>query len=206
MSRDIHVPDQLIDRIKVSGSLSGIRKCGNISQCTKYVRYIHDGKIVDDFLFCRGLTSKTTAHDVLKVVSDFFTTKGLSWENVVGICTHGAPAMLGSRSGFLKLAKKHNPNIVGIHCIIHRQALASKILPDLLRVHLQTVINIVNFVKGSALNTRLFRNFCTEMDAIHDSLLYNTEVGWLSRGNVMIRFYDLLGEIQSFLEDQRMYC
>ena len=100
MSQDIH--DHLIDRIKVSGSLSGIRNCGNISQFMVYVRYIHDGKILDDFLFCRGLTSKTTAHDVLKVVSDFFTTEGLSWENVVGICTDGAPAMLGSRSGFLK--------------------------------------------------------------------------------------------------------
>ena len=37
-----------------------------------FVRYIHDGKILDDFLFCRGLTSRTTAHDVLNVVSDFF--------------------------------------------------------------------------------------------------------------------------------------
>ena len=88
------------------------------------------------------ITSRTTAHDVLKVVSDFFTTEGLSWENVVGICIDGAPAMLGSRSGFLKLAKKHNPNIVGIHCMIHRQALASKTIHEPLRVHLQTVINI----------------------------------------------------------------
>ena len=91
-----------------------------------FVRYIHNGKILDDFLFCRGLTSRTTAHDVLKVVSDFVTTEGLSWENVVGIYTDGAPAMLGSRSGFLKLAKKHNPNIVGIHCMIHHQALFLK--------------------------------------------------------------------------------
>ena len=131
MSRDIH--DQLIDRIMVSGSLSGIRKCGNISQFMVYVRYIYDGKIFDDFLFCRGLTSRTTAHDVLKVVSDYFLQlKVKVGKRVVGICTDGAPAMLGSRSGFLKLAKKHNPNIVGIHCMIHvhRQALASKTLPD----------------------------------------------------------------------------
>ena len=88
-----------------------------------FVRYIHDDKILDDFLFCRGLTSRTTAHDVLKVVSDIFTTEGLSWENVVGICTDGALAMLGSRFRFLKIAKKHNPSIVGIHGKIHRQAL-----------------------------------------------------------------------------------
>ena len=106
-----------------------------------FVRYIHDGKILDDFLFCRGLTSRT-AHDVLKVVSDFITTEGLSWENIVGICTDGAPAMLSSRSGFLKLAKKHNLNIVGIHCMIHRHALFSKTLPESLSVHLQKVIDI----------------------------------------------------------------
>ena len=153
-----------------------------------FVRYIHDGKIFYDFLFCRGLTSRTTEHDVLKVVSDFFTTEGLSWENVVGICTNGAPAMLGSRSGFLELAKKHNPNIMGIHCMIHRQELASKALPDSPRVHLQTVINIVNFVKGFAINTRPVCNLCKEMDAIHDSLLFYTQVRWLSRRNVMIRF------------------
>ena len=107
MSQDIQ--DQLIDRIKVSGSFSirldeSTYRRGNISQLMVFVRYIHDGKIVDYFLFCRGLTSRTTAQDVLKVVSDFFTTEGLSWDNVVGICTDGAPAMLGSRSGFLKIA------------------------------------------------------------------------------------------------------
>ena len=129
MSRAIQ--NQLIDRIKVSGSFSiqldesTLNRYGKISQLMVFVRYIHDGKILDDFLFCRGLTSRT-AHDVLKVVSDFFTTEGLSWENVVGICTDGAPVMLGSRSGFFKLAKKHNPNIVGIHCMIHHQALFSK--------------------------------------------------------------------------------
>ena len=39
------------------------------------------------------------------------------------------------------------------------------------------------------------------MNAIHDSFLYYTQVRWLSRGNVIIRFHDLLGEIQSFLEN-----
>ena len=118
MSQDIK--DQLIDRIKVSGSFS-IRLDESTDVVTfhlmVFVKYIHDGKIVDYFLFCRGLTSRTTVHDVLKVVSNFFTTEGLSWENVVGICTDGAPSMLGSRSGFLKIAKKHNPSIVEIYCM-----------------------------------------------------------------------------------------
>ena len=65
------------------------------------------------------------------------------------------------------------------------------------------MINIVNFVKGSASNTHLFRNLCKEMDVIYDSLLYYTQDRWLSIGNVMIRFHDLLCEIQSILENQR---
>ena len=117
-----------------------------------------------------------------KLLSDFFTTEGLSWENVVGICTDGALAMLGSHFLFLKIAKKYNPSIVGIHCMIHRQALASKTLPDPLRVYLQTVINIVNFVKGSALNTRIFRNLCKKMDAIHDIHCYSTNKSGGYRG------------------------
>ena len=107
-----------------------------------FVRYIHDGKILDDFLFCRGLTSTYCARCFEGSVRLFFTTEGLSWENVVGICIDGAQAVLGSRSGFLKLDKKHNRNIVGIHCMIHRQALASKTVHEPLRIHLQTVINI----------------------------------------------------------------
>ena len=53
-----------------------------------------------------------------KLLSDFFTTEGLSWENIVGICTDSAPAMLGSHFRFLEIAKKYNPSIVGIHCMI----------------------------------------------------------------------------------------
>ena len=60
MSRDIQ--DQLIDRIKVSGSISiqldESTDVANISQLMVFVRYIHDGKILDDFLFCRRLTSR----------------------------------------------------------------------------------------------------------------------------------------------------
>ena len=53
-----------------------------------------------------------------------------------------------------------------------------------------------NTINYYALNTRLFRNLCKEMDAIYDSLLYYTQVRWF-------RFHDLLCEIQSFLENQK---
>ena len=68
-----------------------------------------------------------------------------------------------------------------MHCMIHRQALAAKTLPESLQNVLDIVIKTVNFVKNSALNTRLFRKLCSEMNAEHLNLLYYTRFRWLSK-------------------------
>jgi hypothetical protein len=56
-------------------------------------------------------------------------TKGLSWENYVGIYTDGVPSMVGSIRGFISLVKKENPDIK-THCFIHREVLVSKTFGD----------------------------------------------------------------------------
>ena len=49
---------------------------------------------------------------------------------VVGsICTDGAPAMMGVRSGFTALVKQKAPHVI-MHCVLHRYALAAKTLPE----------------------------------------------------------------------------
>ncbi len=78
------------------------------------------------------------------------------------------------RSGLATLVKKKNPDTVTMHCIIHHQALASKTMPeDLLNV-MKLVIKMVNFVKGSAKHTRIFKKLCAEFDSEHETLLYHT--------------------------------
>ena len=44
----------------------------NCSQFTALVRYVHDGTIKENFLFCDRLKTATTAKDVFKFVQDFF--------------------------------------------------------------------------------------------------------------------------------------
>ena len=62
----------------------------------------------------------------------------LDWKNICAICTDGAPAMLGCRSGF------------------------------------QTrVIKLVNCIKRSALNMRLFRELSKQFDASSENLLFH---------------------------------
>ena len=99
-------------------------------------------------LFCSCLEKTTKAIDIFKKVSSFFESESLLWENLCGCCTDGAPVMLGTKSGFQAYVKKQNPNTKGIHCMIHRHALASKTLPPPLHEVLDQTIRMVNFIKG----------------------------------------------------------
>ncbi|XP_068246552.1 zinc finger BED domain-containing protein 5-like [Palaemon carinicauda] len=150
----------------------------------------------------RALETTTKADDVMEKVSTFFQEEDLQWENMCGVYTDGAPAMLGSKSGFQSRVKKLAPQAKGIHCMIHRYALASKTLPASLQEVLESVIKIVNYIKTKALNTRLFKELCKDMNADHEVLLFYTAVRWLSKGNVINRVLEMKDEIKLFLETQ----
>ncbi|XP_042242179.1 SCAN domain-containing protein 3-like [Homarus americanus] len=114
-----------------------------------------------------------------------------------GGCTDGAPAMLGSKSGLQKHVKEVAPSAKGIHCMIHRFALAAKTFPDALCKILEVVVKCVNFVKTGDLNSRLFQNLCRGMDSEHETLLFYYKVRRPSTGNVV---FELRGELKLFLE------
>ena len=159
------------------------------SQLLVFARYMVEGDFKDEFLFCKTLNTTTKAQDVMEMVDKFFEEHGLNWENLVGVTTDGAPAMLGSRSGFQTLVKHRAPLVTGVHCFIHREALASKTLPDQLHVVFKDLIKLINYMKSSALNTRLFKKFCQDMDSDFDVLLYYTSVRWLLAGKVLNRVF-----------------
>ncbi|CAM4667024.1 unnamed protein product [Lepidochelys kempii] len=139
----------------------------------------------------------------MKTVSDFFEENGLSWEKLVGVCTDGASAMLGSRSGFVTLVKEKNPAVTTTHCVIHIQALAAKTLPDDLRDLLNLAIKVVDFVKSSALNTRLFAALSADLGVDHKIVLFHMEIRWLSKGNMLLRLFELKDEVEIFLKQQK---
>ena len=111
----------------------------------------------------------------------------------MGIATDGAPNLLGSRSGFQILVKQRAPLAIGVHCFIHIEALASKTLPDQLNTVFKVLVKIVNYVKSSALNTRLFRKICQDMESDFEVLLFHTPVRWLSAGKILNRIYSEKG-------------
>ena len=73
--------------------------------------------------------------------------------NLCDVCSDGAPAMLGAKSGFQRLVRNLSTKVITVHCMIHRQALALKTLPEPIRNVLKEVIKTVDYVKSGALNT-----------------------------------------------------
>ncbi|CAH1985115.1 unnamed protein product [Acanthoscelides obtectus] len=108
--------------------------------------------------------------------------------------------MIDVRSGLAKKFKEKNPAMVSTHCVNHRQALAFTTLPQNLWQTLDSAIRIVNYIKSSALNRRLFTLLCEDLDSDHEVVLFHTEVRWLSKGYMLARLYEVKEEVILFLE------
>ena len=187
--------------LKISLQLDETTDVSNCSQLIALARYVHDGAI-KNFLFCEELKTTTKAKDVFQFVKDFFAKYELDIQIIGSVCTDGAPAMLGNKSGFFALMKQEIPHLQGTHSFLHRHALASKTLPPKLKKVLDTSVKTINWIMGRALNHRLFKSLCDDLGSEHTVLLFHTEVRWLSRGRVLTRFFKLREEIKVFLKER----
>ena len=174
---------------------------GNESLLLSYVRYIDEGKLIEEFLFAKELKTDTKGESIFNVVADYFNEKEIPLKNLVACATDGAPALTGRHKGFLALLKKEVPTILTVHCVIHRQHLVARKLSDRLHQSLGIVISCVNKIKAHALNSRLFRELCISNDEDYDPLLLHTEVRWLSRGRCLKRFNELFTSVIQFCDE-----
>ena len=204
----LNIKEQVADEIKKSLFAMQLDESTDVSQFSQllaFVRHVHEGNFKEEFLFCKPLKFNTGAEDVSEAVNDFFNENGLDWGNLVGITTDGAPTMLGWQSGFQTLVKQCAPLAIGVHCFIQREALVSKTLPDQLNTVFKVLVKIVNYVKSSALNTRLFWKICQDMESDFEELLFHTPVRWLSAGKIFNRIVTLKEELMEFLQCKGKY-
>ena len=128
----------------------------------------------------------------------FFNENGITRKNLGGACIDGAPAMLGSKSGFRVLVQRKTSNVLFIHYLFFWGDLACR-LQDVSHV----TIKIVNFLKNSVLHSRLFRKLCKDMESEHINLRYYTKVRWLSKGDVVSRVFELCNKLKISLNDEK---
>ena len=148
------------------------------------------------------LPTNITAAELFKSLNDYISGK-LNWSFCVGICTDRAAAMTGQFSGFTTWVKEVASERESMHCVIHREMLASQKMSPELNSVLQDVIKIINHIKLHALNSRLFAQLCEEMDAEHTRLLLYTEVRWLSKGRSLVRVFELQEPLQRLLLEKQ---
>ncbi|KAL4123079.1 hypothetical protein QTP88_015312 [Uroleucon formosanum] len=112
--------------------------------------------------------------------------------------------MAGATAGAIAKIKEKSNETTSSHCILHRHALAMKNIPLCLKNVLDEAIKIVNFIKSRPLKSRLFKILCDDLGSIHNTLLFHTEIRWLSRGKVLTRLMELRAEVSSFLMDHNV--
>ena len=102
------------------------------AQLIVYVRFPSKErmKIVDHYLFCLLIGIDTTALSVFSKLDNYFSEHEVMWSKCKSVSTDGARAMVGVRSGVVALIKQVGPEVVSIHCILHREALVAKKLAN----------------------------------------------------------------------------
>ena len=158
----IDIADQVISSVKdpkyeFSMQLDESMDITNNAQLLVYTRYTTQNYDAETkLLMSKELSSTTKGKDVFEVLYNFFKQDEIDWKKMIGCTTDGAPSMLGRKSGFSTYVETVSSNATIIHCFVHRFALCAKTLPEKMLLRLKRVIKLVNFVKTSAVNTRLF--------------------------------------------------
>ena len=160
MSDDI--ADQILAEIKESKfgfaiQLEQSTDITNYCELLVYVCYTQTNIMKTELLLNHEVSTTMKGKNIFDILDSFLKKNGLDWKNLVGCTTNGAPSMLDCRSGFQSYVKAVLPNVTSVHYFIHRFALCTKVLPAQLLACLKQVMKIINFVKASALNTRIPR-------------------------------------------------
>jgi len=170
-----------------------------------FIRYYYDENIHEDFLYCNSLSTTTTGEDIYSSLDNFFIENNIQWTNCVGVTTDGAASMTDKHVGVVRRIKEVAPDAEWTHCMLHRKKLVSKKMSTDLNKVLSESVKIINFIKSSALNSRLFYKLCDENEQNFKSLLLHSEVRWLSRGKCLFRLIQLHHEVLEFLNNKNSY-
>lgn len=201
MASDVRV--QLVEKLKQAEAfalqLDEATDVSKDAQLLAFVRFADGNEMKEEFLFCKQLPEFTTSSEIFKAIDEFFQEHDIPWAKCFALCTDGARSMAGLKSGLIALVKQVAPNVLWTHCMLHRESLAAKQLSGEFSDVMDSVVKAVNFIKRSALQTRLFASLCAAAGEEHTTLLYHSEVRWLSRGSVLSRVFELRASIHEFL-------
>src|SRR5258705_12351537 len=101
------------------------------------------------------MKGKTTGADFMYQLSNVMTNLGLRYDNLCGITTDGAPALVGSNNGLdakikqeIEIPNIDSSSLITCHYIIHQENLCATSLRS---TNVMTVVvTMINFIKRRA--------------------------------------------------------
>jgi hypothetical protein len=153
-------------------------------------------------LFTLNLNTYTTGLSTFTAVKSYFAKHNIPLSNIIAWATDGAPSMIGRYRGFIAFLKEEVPNVLCIHCVVHRQHLVGKSLSTILHSSLRIIIRAINKIKSNSKNDRMFRQLCQDNNEQFIRLLLHTEVFWLSKGASLTRFVELYESVAQFFYNE----
>jgi hypothetical protein len=76
----------------------------NKAELLAFVRFENEGEIME-FCCCKEQPAATKGQGIFNLLSSYLECCGLPWNPCAGICTDGAPSVIGSIKGFVTLVK-----------------------------------------------------------------------------------------------------
>ena len=174
----------------------------DVAQLSIFVRGIDDNfNVFEELIGFESLHGKTRGSDIFEKVKLCLESQPLDLNKLLGVCTDGAPSIIGKAAGAVALLERFlGLPVLKYHCIIHQESLCGKVL------HLQhvmvPVVKCVNKIRARGLNRRQFREYCELLDGEYGDFILHCEVRWLSRGQVLKRFWKLKRIVRNFLEEK----
>ena len=88
----------------------------------------------------------------------------------------------------LLIKRDEMPNFISFHCIIHQEALVSKLRNNEFQNVMQRVVHVVHYIVSRALYHWQFRQLIQDYDTEYSDLVLHSNVRWLSCGKMLERF------------------
>uniref|UniRef100_A0A3Q1CR85 HAT C-terminal dimerisation domain-containing protein n=1 Tax=Amphiprion ocellaris TaxID=80972 RepID=A0A3Q1CR85_AMPOC len=157
------------------------------AQLCVYVRFFDSDRACfrEELLCLLPLKGHTTGEIFFDKISAFFQANGLDVARVCMLVTDAASSMAGRVNGLAARWAAVAPRVTTLHCIVHQTVLCAK-LSGHFKTVMDNVMATINFIGAtSSLQHRLFRQL------------------WLSKGNSLERFCELVEEIKIFLRQSK---
>ncbi|CAI7745837.1 unnamed protein product [Closterium sp. NIES-54] len=168
------------------------RACGK--HLIVYVTFERGEAVVSRFLALLSLDRCDAAalHDA---IVKCLWSKDMSMDKLVGVSTDGASVMTGSKNGVVAMLRKRCPWLVAIHCVAHREALATKDAAKSFKefnVVDQMIRQTAERLGRSSTDHKTYMHLQDVILQTHLEVQSFCTVRWLSRGDVVNRFCDVL--------------